>query len=189
MEVSPNLDNIESDSILEDSSTIKKISRQKKSFDKSPTKLAKNMTLDKKRKNSETKMIETSKRNGFHDTDHSESEMDTSIMENPEDDQVPMEVEDGEPWYASTVSGLDLTSRPAAVSFGGKYVLVNSSGKIMVYSSKSGQLVRKLNTGQVLAIQRTDKEEEVVVARFLVLYFEIVSSISDSKQMFMFVMS
>jgi len=164
MEVSPNLDNIESDSILEDSSTIKKKSRQKKSFDKSPTKLAKNMTLDKKRKNSETKMIETSKRNGFHDTDHSESEMDTSIMENPEDDQVPMEVEDGEPWYASTVSGLDLTSRPAAVSFGGKYVLVNSSGKIMVYSSKSGQLVRKLNTGQVLAIQRTDKEEEVVVA-------------------------
>merc|ERR1719431_1205455 len=112
------------------------------------------MIRDKKRKDNESKMIEARMINGFHDTDHSESEMDTSIMENPEDDQVPMEAEDGEPWYASTVGGLDLTSRPAAVSFGGKYVLVNSSGKIMVYSSKSGQLVRKLNTGQVLAIKK-----------------------------------
>ena len=165
MEVSPNLDNIESDNHPEESSPIKKKSRQKKSTDKSPKReIGRNMARDKKRKNSETKIIETLKRNGFHETDHSESEMDTSAQGNPEDDQVPMETGDGEPWFATTVGGLDLTSRPAAVSSGGKYVFVNSSGKIMVYSSKSGQLVRKLNTGQVLAIQRTDKEDEVVVA-------------------------
>lgn len=101
MEVSPNLDNIESDNIPEESSPIKRKSRQKKSTEKSPkSELIKNMAMarDKKRKNSETKMIETPRRNGFHDADHSESEMDTSVMENPEDDQVPMDAEEGEPW-------------------------------------------------------------------------------------------
>ena len=49
MEVSPNLDNIESDNIPEESSPIQKKSRQKKSIDKSPTKIVKNMVRDRKR--------------------------------------------------------------------------------------------------------------------------------------------
>ena len=165
MEVSPNIDNIEPEHTTEESSPNKRKIRQKKSLDKSQcSELGKDMTHDIKKKDCGTKSIEAPRINGFHETDHSESEMDVSTMNNPDDEPVPMDSEEGEPWYASTVGGLDLTTRPAAVSAGGKYVMVNSGGKIWVYSSKTGQLVRQLNTGQVMAIQRTDKEEEVVVA-------------------------
>ena len=67
-------------------------------------------------------------------------------------------------WKMRTISGVDVTSQPAVVSHGGKFIFVNSAEKILVYSAASGQLVRKLNTGRVLAVQKTDQEHELVIA-------------------------
>ena len=67
-------------------------------------------------------------------------------------------------WKLRTVAGIDVTSKPAGVSHGGKYVFVNSTEKILIYSSATGQLVRRLNTGPVWALQKTDNENEIVIA-------------------------
>jgi len=72
---------------------------------------------------------------------------------------------DAEGWKMRTISGIDVTSKPATVSPGGKYIFVNSSKNILIYSAASGLLVRKLNTiGPVWAVQKTDNEHEIVIA-------------------------
>ena len=76
----------------------------------------------------------------------------------------PSKADNSESWKMRTISGIDVTSRPAVVSHGGKFIFVTSREKILIYSATSGQLVRSLNTGRVLAVQKTDQEHEIVVA-------------------------
>merc|ERR1719233_50166 len=67
-------------------------------------------------------------------------------------------------WVMKEVSGIDLISRRIVVTDDGKYILVNSGNKVLVYSVASGQLVRELDTGKVLAMQKGSKEGEVMIA-------------------------
>ena len=76
----------------------------------------------------------------------------------------PSKAGNPEGWKMRSISGIDVTSQPAVVSHGGKFIFVNSLEKILIYSAASGQLVRTLNTGRALAVQRTDQEHEIVVA-------------------------
>ena len=76
----------------------------------------------------------------------------------------PSKAGNAEGWKMRTISGVDVTSKPAVVSHGGKFIFVISTEKILVFSAASGQLVRKLNTGRVFAVQKTDQEHEIVIA-------------------------
>ena len=67
-------------------------------------------------------------------------------------------------WKMRTIAGIDVTGKPAGVSEGGKFVFVNSTENVLIYSSVTGQLVRKLNTGKVWATQRTNNQHEIVIA-------------------------
>ena len=67
-------------------------------------------------------------------------------------------------WVMKEVSGIDLISKRIVVTDDGKYILVNSVDKVLVYSVASGQLVREIETGIVLAMQKGSKEGEVMVA-------------------------
>ena len=92
-----------------------------------------------------------------------DSEMENSSLENPiRDNEITMK--DQCQWFLRTVGGTNLTSNPAVVSSSGKYIFISSEDKIHVYGSKSGQLLRQLNTGRILAIQKTNVDEEIVVA-------------------------
>jgi len=67
-------------------------------------------------------------------------------------------------WVKKPVSGVDLVSKDAIVTDDGKYIVINSMNKVLIYSSKSSQLVRQLNTGSILAVQKGDVEGEITVA-------------------------
>lgn len=83
-----------------------------------------------------------------------------AVDERPVGAQVP----NHDDWVMKPVSGVDLVSKEAVVTGDGKHVLINSTDKVLVYSTASGKMVRQLNTGKVLAVQKSDKEGEVVVA-------------------------
>ena len=63
--------------------------------------------------------------------------------------------DDTDDWVMRPVSGVDLVSKKAVVTNDGKHILINSTDKVLVYSSSSGQLVRQLDTGNLLAVQPT----------------------------------
>jgi len=67
-------------------------------------------------------------------------------------------------WVMREISGIDLVSQKIVVTDDGKYILVNSLDKVLIYSIASGQLVRQLDTGKVLAIQKGSNEGEVMIA-------------------------
>jgi len=67
-------------------------------------------------------------------------------------------------WVISVVSGVNLTSKELVVSSDGKHIFVNSGDKVVVYSTSSGQMVRQLNTGPIISIQKGNQEGELIVA-------------------------
>jgi len=67
-------------------------------------------------------------------------------------------------WVKKPVSGIDLVSKEPIVTEDGKYIVINSQNKVLIYSSKSSQLVRQLNTGNIIAVQKGDVEGEIRVA-------------------------
>jgi len=68
-------------------------------------------------------------------------------------------------WVLRPVAGADLTSNSVLVTPDSKYVVVNTKEKVNIYSSTSGQLVRSLNTGPVLAVQVTDNSQLIVASK------------------------
>ena len=178
MEVSPNIDNGTLDpdpTILETPTDEVMINmRNSRSRNNSVSKMNKKSELlkekieskkkgviDKRKKKPKNKVdIETERDSSFngHSEDYNDSEMDVSLAENPEYECASG---DKDKWFLRTIEGTDLTSRPAVVSCSGKYIFINSQDRVLVYSSKSGQLMRQLNTGQILAIQKTNIDEEI----------------------------
>merc|ERR1719295_2517001 len=61
-------------------------------------------------------------------------------------------------WVISVVSGVNLTSKELVISRDGKYIIVNSGDKVLVYSTASGQRVRQLNTGPIISVQRGNQD-------------------------------
>lgn len=87
-----------------------------------------------------------------------------NLKQNNGFDVKPVQGPNHDDWVMKPVSGVDLVSKEAVVTGDGKHVLINSLDKVLVYSTASGQMVRQLNTGKVMAVQKSDKEGEVVVA-------------------------
>ena len=67
-------------------------------------------------------------------------------------------------WVKKTVSGADLMSKVTSVSQNGKHLMVASGDQVLVYAAASGHLVRKLNTGPLMAVMAGKEEGTVYTA-------------------------
>ena len=168
MEVSPNVDpdpiDTDEPKLNESKSRSKKSStskmNKKSELKKQKHKFDQQTVLDEGIEMKEESDMEVSMNGG---DSQDESEMDTSILYNPDSgDHDDADGQDG--WYMRTMGGRDLTSKPSVVSPSGKYVFINAGDKVLVYNSKTGLLLRQLITGEAYSIQKTDKDEEVIVA-------------------------
>ena len=86
-------------------------------------------------------------------------------------------------WNLRTVSGLDLIGKEVSVTTDSKHVVVASGDRVLVYAAASGQLVRSLNTGTVLAAVVGQGEGEVYVAtkkKICLWNFQTVKIVSSS---------
>ena len=79
-------------------------------------------------------------------------------------DDIADDSESDTKWNLRTVSGLDLVGKEVSVTPDSKHVVVASGDRVLVYAAASGQLVRSLNTGLVLAAVVGQGEGEVYVA-------------------------
>ena len=80
------------------------------------------------------------------------------------DDVTEEDTESETKWNLRTVSGLDLIGKEVSVTPDSKHVVVASGDRVLVYAAASGQLVRSLNTGLVLAAVVGQGEGEIYVA-------------------------
>ena len=89
-----------------------------------------------------------------------------AAMEDEEEggDDITDDSETETKWNLRTVSGLDLIGKEVSVTTDSKHVVVASGDRVLVYAAASGQLVRSLNTGTVLAAVVGQGEGEVYVA-------------------------
>ena len=169
MEVSPNVDpdpiDTDEPKLNESKSRSKKSStskmKKKSELKKQKHKFDQQTVLDEGIELKEESDMEVSV-NG--DVSQDESEMDTSMLNDPDGGDHKDDADGQDGWYLRTMGGTDLTSKPSVVSHSGKYVFINSGDKVLVYNSKTGLLLRQLITGEAYSIQKTDKDEEVIVA-------------------------
>ena len=79
-------------------------------------------------------------------------------------DQVNAPKLEGINWDVKTVSGADLVSKQIAISQDSRHILAASGDQVLVYAAASGHLVRKLNTGRVMAVKAGNSEGTVYTA-------------------------
>ena len=79
-------------------------------------------------------------------------------------DQVNAPKLEGINWDVKTVSGADLVSKQIAISQDSRHIIAASGDQVLVYAAASGHLVRKLNTGHVMAVKAGNSEGTVYTA-------------------------
>ena len=90
------------------------------------------------------------------------NESDVNMLD--KEDQSEARTTDHSNWAMKTVGGADLMSKVMSVSGDSKHLMVASGDQVLVYAAASGHLIRKLNTGPLMAVIAGKEEGTVYTA-------------------------